>query len=307
MKQKIIINKREDVIRIALLEKQALLEIIVEPTSKETIQGHVYKGKVAAIVPGLDSAFVDIGLGRNAFLHSSDVIFPFPDITAPAAKLKKDEKEKGKKRRFGRKPKIKSIFKVGQNIPVQLIKEPDPKKGPRVTTNISLPGRFLVYLPFSTKDTGISRKIESRAERKRLRETLKSATRNENKFIVRTAAAKIAKEDIRSDVKLLSYQWNNIRRKFKTGKSPKLLHSDLGIIEQIIRDIYNSDIEEIIIDDYQESIKIRRLLKKMSSSYNAKVTYHKGLDIFDKFEIEKKLHKALGRHIWLKSGWAYYY
>jgi len=295
MPQKIIINKDDTLIRIAILENNILEELIIEKTDKQTIQGNIYKGKIAAILPGLDSAFINIGLNKNAFLHSSDAVYPYPDL------IKKEGKSKRKKI-YSKKPKIEEIFREAQEIIVQINKEPYRTKGPRVTTNISLPGRFLVYLPLSRNSGGISRKIEDKAERQRLRRILKSITKDENNFIIRTAALNINEEDLKRDIIYLKRQWSFILKKFRKSQTIALLHTDLGIIEQIIRDIYNVNVEEILVDDYQESLQIRKVLKNMNSNHHTNVVYHKGVNIFEDYGIEKQINKALNRHIWLRSG-----
>jgi len=295
MTQKIIINKDDALIRIAVMEDTALEELIIEKTDKQTIQGNIYKGKVAAVLPGLDSAFVDIGLGKNAFLHSSDVVFPHPDLMG-------EKKRSEEKKYYGRKPKIQEIFKEGQEIMVQINKEPYRTKGPRVTTNISLPGRFLVFLPISKNGVGISRKIEDRTERQRLRKILNSITRNKNNFIIRTAALHIDEDDLKKDIVYLKKQWISILRKFRKSRSPSLLHTDLGIVEQIIRDIYNTEIKEIIVDDYQETLQIRKVLKNMNNNHKTNVIYYKGVNVFEQYGVEKQIQKALNKNIWLKSG-----
>ncbi len=307
MLKEIVISKDEYETRAALLENKALAELFIERQGERYVLGNIYKGKVNSILPGMQAAFIDIGLGRNAFLHVSDVAHHLEEF---AEFIDGDASEESKSIR-GRQtdykkrneaPSIRSLLRKGQEILVQVDKEPMDTKGSRVTAYITLPGRYLVYMP-TVEHVGISRRIENESERQRLKDVIERMRGKNQGFIVRTAAEGKGEEEFRSDMKFLTDLWERINQKAQETPAPAIIHEDLGLIFRVIRDVFTQDVSQFVIDSKSEYDRIIEFLDQLLPSLKSKVKFYDRTDsIFEAFSIEKQIKKALRQKIWLKSG-----
>jgi len=245
MANELIINATPHETRVALLEDKVLAEIYVERTKDRGIVGNIYKGKVVKVLPGMQAAFVDVGLEKAAFLYVSDVYGrvedyeeigfqgeEIPTVVNPTLP-------------------IEELLSEGQEILVQVSKEPLGTKGTRITSHISLPGRYLVFMP-TVDHVGISRRIKDEKERRRLRETVLGMKPPASGFIVRTASEGAASEEVRNDMDFLLRLWANVQKKRENSSAPSLIHSDLTMVLRVIRDILSSQVNRIIIDSKEE-------------------------------------------------------
>jgi len=270
--------------RVAVLENNKLVEIYIERLEDRKIIGNIYKGKVMNILPGIEAVFVDIGIDRNAFLHLNDVIQSFGSQNGNTANLK-------------------DIIKIGQEIDVQVVKEAIMPKGPRVTTNISLPGRYLVLMP-NNNSIAVSRRIEKEEEKDRLKKILQRIKKKEYGFIVRTAGVGKNEEDFIPDMNLLIRLWNKIKNRSQKAKAPMLLHEDFSLTYRIIRDLFTEDIDEFVVNSKSKYENIVNFLDALLLlDLIPRVSYYDGAKpIFEAYNIEKEIHRALEKKVWLKCG-----
>ena len=286
MSKEIIVNVDTRETRVAVIENAKLVELHIE--REERVVGSIYKCKVANVLPGMDAAFVDIGLERNAFLYVADVLAE-ADEDIPSKREAKDVH-------------IKDVLKVGQEVLVQVVKGPRGTKGARVSTRISLPGRYLVLMPES-ENIGISRKIEDPGERDRLRRTAENVRPLGFGLIVRTEAEGKSDAELRQDLEFLVRMWSQIQDKARKVRAPGLVHQDLSLIYKTIRDVFSSDVSKMIIDspvDYEKALELVNLLSpKLKSRIHL---YEDSEPIFERFAIESEIDRLLRRKVWLKSG-----
>jgi ribonuclease G len=290
--KEIIIDVGSRQTRVALLENKELTEIYIERQNNERITGNIYKGKVENVLPGMQAAFVDIGLDKNAFLYVKDALpntyFDEEDEAVDSAQYKDYQ--------------IEELLKAGQEIMIQIMKEPIDTKGARVTTHITLPGRFVVLMP-TVEYIGISRRIESDAVREKLKKMAEELKPKGMGLIVRTAAEDCTAEDISNDINFLLKLWDNIRQKQKTGVTPRIVHKDINIIYRTVRDMFTKDIDRLVINNKEHYEKVRELIVMISSNLNSKVEYYnKNYDIFEFYEVESQLSKVMSRKVWLRCG-----
>lgn len=288
MSKEIIVSVDTRETRVAVIESGKLVELHVE--REERVVGSIYKCKVANVLAGMDAAFVDIGLDRNAFLYVADVL-PEMDDEFPSAR-----------KEAGRSLRIKDVLKPSQELLVQVVKGPRGTKGARVSTRISLPGRYLVVMPESDS-IGISRKIESDTERDRLKKIAEIMRPLGFGVIVRTEAEGRAEAELRGDLEFLLRMWSQIQEKATKVSAPGLVHQDLSLIYKTIRDSFGSDVSKMIIDspvDYEKAVELVELISpKMRSRLQL---YDDPEPIFKQFAIENEIDSLLRRKVWLKSG-----
>ncbi len=305
MSKEILINSTPQETRIALLENKKVAEFFFERNADKGIIGNVYKGKVVRVLPGMQAAFVDIGHERAAFLYAGDFLktkHNVEDIEEEEENF--DRREARRRRRTSEEiPPIQSLVREGQEIMVQVAKGPIGTKGARLTCHVSLPGRYLVFMP-SLKHNGVSRKIESFDLRKKLKRIIDGFKSKEGGFIVRTAASSgIAERGIRADVEYLLSLWHRIERKYNTAGAPVLLHYDLDLTTRLIRDYLDEDIERFVVDSQQEHRRVLKFIRNFNPELRNKVELHnEAFPLFDRFGIEQEINKALGKRVWLKSG-----
>ncbi len=340
MKKEIIINAGANETRIAITEDGRLAELFVETANKEKMVGDIYLGKIAKVMPGIKAAFIDIGLGQDGFLHFSDIGNRFEEYSAmigdedengeeprepvaaesggaigastttttpaeqqrtssPAAPPQDRDRGRGNNHR----PPRKEIqLEKGQEIIVQITKEPVGKKGVRVTSEVSLAGRFLVLLPFDGK-IGISKKISSFKEKRRLRKIVQTILPEGFGVIIRTVAEGKDETSLTNDLKDLIDTWREVEKTVKSEKAPCLLYKDMSTTSSVIRDLFSNDVSRVVIDSRKLHKEIRAYIKYTSAQLLDKIELHKDRrPIFDVYGIEKEIETTLSRKVWLKSG-----
>jgi ribonuclease G len=300
MRKDIIINSTPHEVRVAIMEDGEPVELIVERADARRIVGNVYKGKVTSVKPGLQAAFVDIGMEKAGFLHASDVVH-----SGTGEDDDDDDESGGDDRRRSRHepvPDIADMLKVGDDILVQVTKEPISTKGPRLTADLSLPGRYLVMMP-KGRHIGVSRKIADRRERVRLKQHLQQHRPDKGAFIIRTAAEGADETSIRKDVRYLSELMLDIREKSHVAEAPALVHEDVGLVVGLIRDIFKEDVEELIIDDDEDHRRLAEYARHFAPELEKRIRLYSGdLPIFDHYDIEPELKKSLDKRVWMKKG-----
>jgi ribonuclease G len=290
--KEIVIDVKSENTTVALLEDKELAELYVEKHNNQSIVGNIYKGKVENVLPGMQAAFVNIGIEKNVFLYVKDAI--------PNTYFGEDEDSEYTDK-FNN-VSISDFLKVGQEITVQIVKEPISTKGARVTTHITLPGRFIVLMP-TVEYTGISRRIENEQERQRLKELAAQLKPQSMGIIIRTAAEGCTEEELREDIHFLSRLWDNIRQQQQNGPVPRMIHKDSNIVYRTVRDMFTNDIDRFIINQKDEYEKLVQVVGLVSKDLAKRVEYFdKAYEIFEYFHIKSKISKLLTRKVWLKSG-----
>jgi len=291
MSEEILINITPMETRVAVVENGVLQEVYIERTRRRGIVGNIYKGKVVRVLPGMQAAFVDIGLERAAFIHAADV--------APPNRQSGTEVES-----------ISALLHEGQSLIVQVTKEPIGTKGARLTTHLSIPSRYLVYMPH-TPHTGVSQRIEDDVERERLRNIVEntvlddeeSASERKGGFIIRTAAEGFGEDEILADTHFLLRLWRAVERRCKSAKNKSIIYEDLPLFMRTMRDFVRPEIEKIRIDSRENFTKLKEFVQEFVPSLESKVEYYPGeRPIFDLYGVEDEIQKALGRKVQLKSG-----
>jgi ribonuclease G len=308
MSTEIIINATHEETRVALLENKLVTELYIERTKDRGNTGNVYKGRVVKVLPGMQAAFVDIGLEKSAFLYVADVynnVDEYAEMMTdenPEDAIELDEEEGRPRRRRTSSLTIEEMLQEGQEIIVQVAKEPIGTKGARVTTYITLPGRYLVYMP-TVDHVGISRRIENESERKRLKEIVTRLKKTGTGYIVRTVSEAQPEEEFARDMEFLELLWQRIQKKNEKLSAPSVLHYDLDLIYRTIRDLFTPDINSLVIDNHAEYLRVKEFVDTYLPLYSTRVEYHdKEEPIFDSYNIEIEISRALGRKVWLKSG-----
>ncbi|MBO6061951.1 MAG: Rne/Rng family ribonuclease, partial [Clostridia bacterium] len=272
--------------RVMLLENGLPVEFSMERRENERLVGNIYKGRVQNVLPGMFAAFVNINSEKNAFLYAGDV--------KEGSSLLEGEQIEGKLTPSM----ICSIIKPGRDIMVQVVKEPMGTKGARVSTQISLPGRTLVFMP-TVDFVGISKRITNDAERKRLRRLVSDLLPEGTGVIVRTAAEDVDDDMIRQELSSLITEWEHIDRRFRTGRSPSLIHKEGSLIFRTVRDMFVSNVTELIVNDPSQYELIRSIVDEPLKD---KVVLWEWQDLFESFGAEQAIDAALSRKVWLKSG-----
>jgi len=292
--KRIIIDVHHEQVRVALMEEDELAEIYIEDTDHQRIAGNIYRGRVVNVLPGMQAAFVDIGLEKNAFLYVGDIrtdkaVFEF---AGSSPRL-----EEGL-----RSPSIRDLLREGQELTVQVLKDPIGTKGARVTTHITLPGRYMVLMP-TVNYIGVSRRIEDEEERQRLKEITEQIKPESMGLIVRTAAQEKERNDFKPDVDFLVRLWEKIKKRELKGRVPRLLHKDESLIYRIVRDLFTKDVARLIINDWDEYNKIVEWTELISPVLKKRVEYFEpDGSIFEVNGIEAKIEKAIQKKVWLKNG-----
>jgi len=288
MKQEILANCTPDETRVAVIEDHKLVELGIERRESAKIVGNIYKGKVENVLPGISSAFVNIGLNKNAYLYIADVI---------------NQSQPGKNNsHHHHKQSIDRMLKKGENVLVQVAKEAIGAKGVKVTMDISLPGRFIVFLPFQSS-IGISKNIEDEQERKRLKEKLEALRPKIGGYIARTEAEGIEEKDLKREVRYLSRLWEGIQSRNQSDPPPALIHKDLGLIFQTVRDVLSEDTSVFMIDLKNEQQQVHGFVQMLSPELSDRIRLFGGkTPIFDAFKVEKELSTLLNSKLSLPSG-----
>jgi len=339
MNKEMIISSGAHDTRVAILEDDQVVEIFIERENQRGVVGNIYKGRVSKVLPGMQSSFVDIGLERDAFLYVSEVINTVEefeklagedddeDVGGPraedgkaaeaqegaessqsAAAPSKTPERRGRDRdREKEQPqaRIEDLLKEGQEVLVQVVKEPLGTKGARLTSHVTMPGRFLVFMP-TVDHVGVSRKIESREERSRLRGIVKKF-RDEHGFvggvIIRTAASGRSEADIVSDLSYFHEIWTSVRQKMESRRPPAVLFQEQSLVTKLLRDMLTDDYTAIRLDDEGEYRRVIQLVERIMPALLPRVKFYtKEFPIFDEYGIQAEIDKALRPKVWLKSG-----
>ncbi len=344
MIKEMIISSTPHETRVAILEDDQVVEVFIERESSRGVVGNIYKGRVSKVLPGMQSAFVDLGLERDAFLYVSDVISPTEealeedeeparaaadpfeaDAGAPPAEVEPagDSPERpesapgeadsgaaapGDRRARERTPptaRIEDLLKEGQEVVVQVVKEPLGTKGARITSHLSLPGRFLVYMP-TVDHIGVSRKIDSRDERRRLR-TIIQRFRDQSGLpggvIIRTAASGRSEEDIVADLTYFQQVWTELHRRRESERTPAVLFREESLVTKLLRDLLTEQFQTIRLDDETEHRRVVAFVQRVMPAMLSRVKlYTKDYPIFDEYGVQNEIDKALRSKVWLKSG-----
>ncbi|MDW5378618.1 ribonuclease G [Halomonas sp. HP20-15] len=287
MSGEVLINLTPMETRVAVVENGVLQEAFIERSRRRGIVGNIYKGKVVRVLPGMQAAFIDIGLERAAFIHANEVLPP----NTPS-----DEQVS-----------ISQLLQQGQSLVVQATKDPIGSKGARLTTHLSVPSRYLVYMPDSPH-TGVSQRIEDDAERERLRALVEACLADHDRevpggFIIRTAAEGVGAEELITDMQFLLRLWRKVDERKLTAATPSRIYDDLPLFIRTLRDVMRDDIEKVRIDSRENYQRLIEFAEEFMPNVVERVEYYPGeRPIFDLFSVEDEIHKALGRKVQLKSG-----
>ena len=339
MKREILINGGPRETRVAILEDDRLVELLVDRADQRRMVGDIYLGRVDAVLPGIQAAFVDIGQEKSAFLHASDLLEPDEDeepedeedeqpdqesavaLTAgesvepaePVVERRKERRGNGSGKPEARQrevssrrqlPDIAEILKKGQTLPVQVTKEPISTKGCRVTAQISLPGRFLVYMPYASR-VGVSRKIESREQRARLREMVtRLLPEDAGGVIVRTVAEEVTEEHFKREIDALLNQWRKVKRKqLYVRKAPALLQREASLTRGLIRDVFSDKVDALHVDSKEIHHEVEQYLDGVDPELMSRVhLYEEPLPLFDKYDIETEIKSLFRSRVDLPTG-----
>jgi len=289
MTVELLVNVTPQETRVAVVENGMLQEVFIERARRRGLVGNIYKGVVSRVLPGMQAAFIDIGLDRAAFLHASDIALMDSDDKAEAS---------------GNGDNITRLLHEGQKLLVQVIKDPLGSKGARLTTHITIPSRYLVFMP-ETENVGVSQRIEDEAERQRLREIVLTERDKENTggFILRTAAEGVDEESIASDLHFLQRLWASVREQMSKAKAGDVVHEDLPLVLRVLRDISDSEVEKLRIDSRETFQRVDRFVRQFTPELLNKLEYYPGeRPVFDLHGVDDEIQKALESKVQLKSG-----
>jgi Rne/Rng family ribonuclease len=279
--RKMLVTTGEARSQIAVLEGRELIEHYVAKHADESIVGNVYIGRVENVLPGMEAAFLDIGEARNAVLYVGEVSYE-EDLEGPP-------------------PRIETLLKSGQAVVAQVTKDPMGSKGARLTTEVSLAGRYLVLVP-NSDSLGISRRLAD-AERRRLRDIANRIRPEGHGMIVRTAAVGASEEDLERDVARLTRIWNEVSERIEGAKPPKLIYSEPPLAIRVVRDLFTADVEEVIVDSEESYHQIRDYLEEVAPEFGDRVSlYTDGMGLFERYHVTEQVRKAIDRKVWLQSG-----
>ena len=288
MSKDILVEAESGQTRVAVLEDGRLMELYIEREGQEKLVGNIYKGRVANVLPGMQAAFVDIGLDKNAFLYAGDIQVDRRDAEGLHKQLKETS--------------IRQMVKPGQEVLVQVTKVAGGTKGPRITNHVTLPGRMAVLLP-TVSYVGISRRIEEEQERARLRTLAEALTPEGMGVIVRTAAEGVSPEELKQDIDYLTRLWESIARRARVAMPPCLLHRDEGLIYRAVRDMLKDEVDSLWVDGAEPHRFIQDTAQMLSPALSGKVRRYEGeTPLFDLHRVDDQAAKALSRRVWLKSG-----
>ncbi len=302
-KIEIFVNSNPFETRVALTEDGSLAELYIERPEGRKVTGNIYKGRVARVLPGMQSAFINIGLERTAFLHVSDIQETLEDVDEQAED-KPSSAGKGKGHGKGRYKalRIQDLLKDGQDVVVQVTKEPMGSKGARVSSYISLAGRYLVFMP-SYDRVAVSRRISSEKERRRLKKIVQEMRPAGYGFIIRTVCEGASAEDLKTDMEYLVRLWKSIEDKKEGAPTPSLLHEELDLTLRIARDKFSSKVKRVVLDREDEFEKVRAFTREVMPALEKRIEMYTGREgIFERYGIEIEIDGALENKVWLRSG-----
>ncbi len=298
MKKEILINSTDFEKRVAIMEDDCLVEFSVERPDTERMVGDIYKGIVSTVLPGMQAAFVDIGLERAAYLHASDV----GKDTGRDYDSDDEEEAPAEIVRKGKRVAIEKVLKRKQEILVQVIKEPISTKGPRIATEISIPGRYLVLVP-DDDHIRVSKRISNWPERKRLRKTAEPLRPEGFGLIIRTEAEGKTDNDLRADVKRLLKLWAKLKKKADSSPAPTLIHKEAEMVVSMIRDVFTDDVERLLVDNREDYKKVINFARQVAPELKSRVELYKGdQPLFDLYDLEPEIDRLMEPKVWIKKG-----
>ncbi|SCY83672.1 Rne/Rng family ribonuclease [Desulfoluna spongiiphila] len=301
MYKELVVNVTEQETRVALLEDGNIVELFVERGDDTNINGNIYKGRVQRVLPGMQAAFVDIGLNQAAFIYVDDVQKK-QNIGENEAPYSENGNKEFAPDNTGRQIPIEELLREGQEIMVQVVKSPIGTKGARITTYISLPGRYLVLMP-NVDHIGISKRIASEDERTRLRDLISDKREIPYGYIFRTAGEGIAEEQLKREMDLLVNSWENIKKRYRSFSAPYRLHRDLTVTFRAIRDLLTHEADRLTIDNKFGFDSVNNFIRKIMPELKVKVEYYdRSEPIFEAFSLEGDISRALKKKVWLKCG-----
>jgi ribonuclease G len=313
--KRIVVNAGLTETRVAVQEGNLLTELYLERSRHRSIVGSVYKGVVTNVLPGMQAAFVDIGLAKDAFLYAGDYTPDLGDVTRPVSAVLDEDLDdldgvdaagadtdvEEPPRREAIAP-IEDVLRKGQEVLVQVSKESLGTKGARITSFISLPGRYLVYMPQS-RHIGVSRRIRDEAERDRLRSVVRDLSQASGGFIVRTNAEGKGEDEFRNDVEFLRRLWGQVHARHAAAPAPSVLHEEGDLTFRVVRDLFSPDVDEFVVDTREVYEKCRGYVEALVPALAERVRlWEEATPVFEALGIEKEIEKALRRRVWLKSG-----
>ncbi len=316
MTKRIVVNVGVTETRLAVQDANQLTELYVERARRRSIVGNIYKGVVTNVLPGMQAAFVDIGLHKDAFLYGGDYTANLTDEgedeeSAPRGEDDLPEtdgpEDDGEEAEAEERPAftyapIEEMLRKGQEILVQASKESLGSKGARITSFISIPGRYIVYMPQS-RHVGVSRRIHDETERERLRGIVKAVRPASGGFIVRTVAEGKGEEELAADIEFLSRLWSQVQSRHESARAPALLHEEMDLTFRVVRDLFSPEVEEFLVDTDEGYAKVLGYANTLVPQLAGRVKRYEGKQpIFEATGIEKEIDKALRRRVWLKSG-----
>jgi ribonuclease G len=297
MSAEILISVRPTETRVAYVENATLSDLSIERKTTPTMVGSIHRGKVMRVLPGMQAAFVDIGMERAAFLYVGDVR---GDLEADGEFDDEFDEETNKDKDVSL-PKIEDLIKEGQELLVQVAKDPIGTKGARITTHISLPGRHVVYMP-TIEHFGVSRRIEDQAERDRLR-TLVEGMKPQGGIIVRTAGEGATEADLRRDLDYLHKLWVQVEARYTSQTKPGLVHAEMDVELRALRDLLNEDVRRVVVDNMEVKERVEQFIRQFMPQYADVVKLHTDeIPLFDLYDIDLEVSRATARKVWLKSG-----
>ncbi|MGL4715233.1 MAG: ribonuclease G [Aeromonas sp.] len=289
MSVELLVNVTPSETRVALVENGLLQEVHVERQAKRGIVGNIYKGKISRVLPGMQAAFVDIGMDKAAFLHASDIV---PHTECVAVK-EKEQFQVGN---------IAELVRQGQDIMVQVVKDPLGTKGARLTTDITLPSRYLVFMPGSAH-VGVSQRIESEAERARLKRAVAGYVDELGGYIIRTAAEGVGEQELEQDAAFLKRLWRKILERKQKYPPCKMIYEDPSLAFRVVRDFVGAELDKIRVDSRQSFDQLKHFTTEYVPELANKLEYYSGESpIFDLYDVENEIQRALERKVELKSG-----
>jgi len=297
----IICNKTGRETRVALIEHGQLAELHIDRGDNRGFVGNVYLGKVVRVLPGMQAAFVDIGLERAAFLYVGDIFTETLHMHVDDADRPEPLPQHSRNGRSGHPP-IQDLLSEGQDIVVQVAKDPIGTKGARLTTHVALPGRYLVFMP-TVEHVGISRRIDRDKERRRLREFVDKHRQPGQGFIVRTVCENQPTERLKADMDFLVRTWERVSEQSKAQSSPALLHAEYGTLMRLVRDLMDDGVSRVVVDDRDAFDEVRSFMNDFMARFKDRVHLYRGKEpVFDTYGVETQITKSMGRKVWLKSG-----
>jgi ribonuclease G len=300
MRKEIIVNVSLRETRVAVRDSEQIQELYIERAAERGVVGGVYKGKVTRVLPGMQAAFVDIGLERAGFLYVSDVRAEIDDLDLYDEGLGGRRRSAAAQRGTG--PQIQDLLEEGREVLVQVAKEPLGTKGARITSRVSLAGRHLVLMPWVPK-VGISRRIGSDKERRRLRGLVDKLRPKELGFIVRTVSTGVTEADLRADIDYLTARWEEIQKKREELEAPACVYQEPLLHLRVLRDLVTHETKQIVVDDAEAYGEMQDFVQRFMASPRPKITHYTGdVPLFDHNRIESQIEEGLSRKVWCKSG-----